>query len=131
LGEVVGELGGVLGGEALQIGRVALNRRSVHTQNHRHLRERLPGAAAQKRLDLFVRGIALVAHEALRHTDVTRRLLEQTGSNPADFRLSEFDGRCLVVGRSSSVCARTHPGAAVEHSIGGLAGVHCVVLVQL
>jgi hypothetical protein len=131
LGEVVGELGGVLGGEGLQIRRVTLNRRSVRNQDHRQLRERLARAAAQKRLGLFVRGIAFVAHEALRHTDVTRRPLEQAGSNPADLRLSEFDRRCLVVGRASSVCALTHPGTAVEHSIGGLAGVHCVVLVQL
>jgi hypothetical protein len=103
----------------------------MHTQDHRHLRERLPGAAAQKRFGLFVRGIAFVAHEALRHPDVTRRPLEQTGSNPADLRLFEFDRGCLVVGRSSSVCALAFPGAAVEHSIGGLAGVHRVVLVEL
>ncbi len=43
--KVVGELNGVLGGVALQLSRIGLDRRSVHTENHRYLRQRLPRAA--------------------------------------------------------------------------------------
>jgi hypothetical protein len=60
--EVVGELGGVLRDEPLQIRRVSLNRRAMHTKDDRHLRERLARAAAQKRLTLLVRGIAFLRH---------------------------------------------------------------------
>jgi hypothetical protein len=37
--EMVGELGGVLSRKALQLSRISLNRRSVHTKDHRYLRE--------------------------------------------------------------------------------------------
>ena len=131
LPKVVGELGGVLGGEALQIRRITLNRRSMHTQNHGHLRERLARTASQKRLGLFMRGIAFFAHKSLRHPDVTRRSLEQTGSNPTNLRLVELDRRRLVVTRSRSVRALALPGAAVEHPVRGLPDIHRFVLVEL
>ena len=129
---MVGELGGVLGGEGLQIRPVTLNRRSVRNQDHRQLRERLARAAAQKRLGLFVRVVSLSL--LMRRFCVIpmslARPLEQAGSNHADLRLSEFDRRCLVVGRASSVCALTHPGnrRRTLHWPGLAGGVHCVVL---
>ena len=42
----------------------------MHAQNHGHLRERLARTASQKRLGLFMRGIAFFAHKSLRHPDV-------------------------------------------------------------
>lgn len=103
----------------------------MHTQNHRHLRKRLPRATSQKRLNFLMGGITFLAHEPLGHPNVTRRPLEQTRSNPTNFRLVELDRRRLVIGRPSSVRALTLPGAAVEHPVRSLARVHCLVLVEL
>lgn len=107
--EVVGELGGVLGGKALQLSRIGLDRRSVHTQDHRYLGQRLSRPASQKRLSLLVRLLVLLEHVLLGARHIVGAATDQTGSNTGDLCLVIFDRRRFELSRPSSVRALAHP----------------------
>lgn len=128
--EVIGELGGVLGGVALQLSRIGLDRSSVHTKDHRYLRKRLPRAAFQERLGLLVRLLILFKHVFLGARDILGTAPDQSGSNPRDLRLPILDGRRFEMGRASSVRALTHPCPAVEDAVRRLTDCRRAVIVQ-